>query len=49
MSLHSLETCDLLIPDSPIASGEWWLAGDPEPWPPEALTVVSERLGSSHD
>jgi hypothetical protein len=24
--------------------GEWWLAGDPKPWHPEAVTVVSERL-----
>ena len=24
--------------------GEWWLAGDPKPWQPEAVTVVSDRL-----
>ena len=24
--------------------GEWWLAGDPKPWHPEAVTVVSDRL-----
>jgi hypothetical protein len=24
--------------------GEWWLTGDPKPWHPEAVTVVSERL-----
>ena len=24
--------------------GEWWLAGDPKPWHPEAVTVASERL-----
>lgn len=24
--------------------GEWWLAGDPRPWKPEAVTVASERL-----
>jgi hypothetical protein len=24
--------------------GEWWLAGDPHPWPVDAVTVASERL-----
>jgi hypothetical protein len=24
--------------------GEWWLAGDPKPWHPEAVTVASDRL-----
>jgi hypothetical protein len=24
--------------------GEWWLAGDPKPWQPEAVTVVSGWL-----
>ena len=24
--------------------GEWWLAGDPKPWQPEAVTVASDRL-----
>ena len=24
--------------------GEWWLAGDPKPWQPDAVTAVSERL-----
>jgi hypothetical protein len=24
--------------------GEWGLAGDPKPWNPEAVTVVSDRL-----
>jgi hypothetical protein len=24
--------------------GEWWLAGDPEPWQPEGCSVVSDRL-----
>jgi hypothetical protein len=24
--------------------GEWWLAGDPKPWHPDAVTAVSERL-----
>jgi hypothetical protein len=24
--------------------GEWWLARDPKPWQPEAVTTVSERL-----
>jgi hypothetical protein len=24
--------------------GEWWLAGDPRPWKPEAGTVASDRL-----
>jgi hypothetical protein len=24
--------------------GEWWLAGEPRPWQPEAVTVVSDRL-----
>jgi hypothetical protein len=24
--------------------GEWWLAGDPKPWQPEAVRAVSERL-----
>jgi hypothetical protein len=24
--------------------GEWWLAGEPRPWQPEAVTVASERL-----
>jgi hypothetical protein len=24
--------------------GEWWLAGEPRPWHPEAVTVVSDRL-----
>jgi len=24
--------------------GEWWLSGDPKPWHPEEVTVVSERL-----
>jgi hypothetical protein len=24
--------------------GEWWLAVDPWPWQPEAVTVVSDRL-----
>ncbi len=24
--------------------GEWWLAGDPKPWHPEAVTAVSDRL-----
>jgi hypothetical protein len=24
--------------------GEWWLAGDPKPWQPEAVTVASGRL-----
>jgi hypothetical protein len=24
--------------------GEWWLAGDPRPWKPEAVTAVSDRL-----
>jgi predicted acetyltransferase len=23
---------------------EWWLAGDPKPWQPEAVTVASDRL-----
>ena len=23
---------------------EWWLVGDPKPWQPEAVTVVSDRL-----
>ena len=23
---------------------EWWLAGDPTPWQPQAVTVVSDRL-----
>ena len=24
--------------------GEWWLAGDPNPWQSEAVTAVSDRL-----
>jgi hypothetical protein len=24
--------------------GEWWLAGDPQPWPVDAVTVLSDRL-----
>jgi hypothetical protein len=24
--------------------GEWWLAGNPKPWQPEAVTVASDRL-----
>jgi hypothetical protein len=24
--------------------GEWWLAGDPKLWQPDAVTVVSDRL-----
>jgi hypothetical protein len=24
--------------------GEWWLAGDPKPWQPGAVTAVSDRL-----
>jgi len=24
--------------------GEWWLAGDPRPWQPDAVTAVSGRL-----
>lgn len=24
--------------------GEWWLSGDPHPWPADAVTVLSERL-----
>ena len=24
--------------------GEWWLAGDPKPWQPDAVTVLSDRL-----
>jgi hypothetical protein len=24
--------------------GEWWLAGEPRPWQPEAVTVASDRL-----
>jgi hypothetical protein len=24
--------------------GEWWLAGDPKPWHPEAVAAVSDRL-----
>ena len=24
--------------------GEWWLAGDPKPWQPDAVTAVSDRL-----
>jgi hypothetical protein len=24
--------------------GEWWLAGEPRPWQPEAVTVVRDRL-----
>jgi hypothetical protein len=24
--------------------GEWWLAGDPRPWKPEAVTVAGDRL-----
>jgi hypothetical protein len=23
---------------------EWWLAGEPRPWHPEAVTAVSDRL-----
>ena len=32
------------IPGQLTLKGEWWLAGDPKPWHPEAVTVVSERL-----
>jgi hypothetical protein len=24
--------------------GEWWLAGDPKSWQPEAVTAISDRL-----
>jgi hypothetical protein len=24
--------------------GEWWLAGDPKPWQPKAVTPASDRL-----
>ena len=39
-----LERCQDLLEIAYWVRGEWWLAGDPKPWQPEAMTVAPDRL-----